>query len=150
MTLSHRTTRFNPVDIGLFLRALVMARQAQLVRRLPVPKIVEVISQRGGGGHGHPIRRVELAATRAVTRWSRWFGGVDTCLTRSLVLGGLLAGRGDVALNIGFRPGEEEPALDGHAWVTIDGRPAGADGSLAKERYTRVLTVPFLRGSGEE
>jgi hypothetical protein len=65
-------------------------------------------------------------------------------------MGGLLAGRGEVALNIGFRPGEEEPALDGHAWVTVDGRAVGTDGSLAKERYTRVLTVPFSRGSGEE
>jgi hypothetical protein len=66
------------------------------------------------------------------------------------VLGGLLAGRGEVVLNIGFRPGEEEPTLDGHAWVTVDGNPVGADGGLSKERYTRVLAVPFLSGSGEE
>ena len=83
--------RFNRVDIGLFLRALVMTRKAQLVRRLPVPTVVEVISRRGGGGPDLPVRRIELATTRAVARWRRWFGGLDTCLTRSLVLGGLLA-----------------------------------------------------------
>jgi hypothetical protein len=55
-----------------------------------------------------------------------------------------------VMLNIGFRPGEEEPSVDGHAWVTVDGRPVGADGDLARERYTRVLTVLFSRDSGEE
>jgi hypothetical protein len=33
--------------------------------------------------------------------------------------------------------------LDGHAWVTVDGRPVGHDGALAREGYTRVLTVPF-------
>jgi hypothetical protein len=53
-------------------------------------------------------------------------------------------------LNIGFRPGEEEPALEGHAWVTVDGSPVGADGDLAGERYTRVLTEPFSRASGDQ
>jgi len=75
---------------------------------------------------------------------------MDTCLIRSLVLGGLLAGRGEVMLNIGFRPGEEEPSVDGHAGVTVDGRPVGADGDLARERYTRVLTVLVSRDAGEE
>ena len=85
-----------------------------------------------------------------MVRWRRWFGGVDTCLTRSLVLGGLLAGRGEVELNVGFRPGEREPAVDGHAWVTVDGRPVGNDGRLAEERYTRVIAVPFSIVSGDE
>ena len=123
---------------------------AQRVRASSIREVVELISQRAGGGGEHPVHRLERATKRAVLRSRRWFGGVDTCLTRSLVLGGLLAGRGEVALNIGFRPGEEEPALDGHAWVTIDGRAAGADGSLAKERYTRVLRVPFSCASGEQ
>ena len=115
-----------------------------------MPDIVASIARRGGGGGRQPTQRVELAATRAVARWCRWCGGIDTCLTRSLVLGGMLVGRGIVELNIGFRPGEEEPALDGHAWVTVDGRPVGNDGSLAQERYTRVLATPFSRSPGEE
>jgi hypothetical protein len=127
-----------------------LTETAQRVRSSPIADVVELISLRGGGGRDHPLRRVELATKRAVSRWRRWFGGIDSCLTRSLVMGGLLIGRGEVALNIGFRPGEEEPALDGHAWVTIDGHPIGADGGLAKERYTRVLTVPMSRASGEE
>ena len=75
---------------------------------------------------------------------------MNTCLIRSLVFGGLLAGRGEVMLNIGFRPGEEQPLVDGHAWVTVDGNRVGADGDLARERYTRILTLPFVRGSGEK
>jgi hypothetical protein len=142
-------SRFNPVDIALFLRALRLAQRAQRVRWVPVPDVVAAIALLGGGGRSYPVPRVELAAARAVTRWQRWFGGIDTCLTRSLVFGGLLAGRGEVLLNIGFRPGEEEPALDGHAWVTVDGSAVGADGDLAGERYTRVLTEPFSRASGE-
>ena len=120
-TLSNNTARFTLDDAALFLRALVMARKAQLIRRLPVPEVVEEISRLSGGGQGHRIQRLEAATARAIGRWRRWLGGVDTCLTRSLVLGGLLVGRGEVALNLGFRPGEEESALDGHAWVTIDG-----------------------------
>jgi hypothetical protein len=115
-----------------------------------VPEVVAAVASRSGGGRDFPVPRLERATARAVTRWNRWFGGLDTCLIRSLVLGGLLTGRGEVMLNIGFRPGEETPALDGHAWVTVDGRAVGSDGDLARERYTRVLTVPFSGDSGDE
>ncbi len=148
-TLSKTISRNDPVDIALFLSAMRLARRAQRVRRVPVPDVVEDIASRGGGGRDYPVPRVELAVARAANRWRRWFGGLDTCLIRSLVMGGLLAGRGEVMLNIGFRPGEEQPSVDGHAWVTFDGNPVGADGDLARERYTRVLTVPFMCGSGE-
>jgi hypothetical protein len=139
-----------PVDIGLLIRALVLARRAQRVRSTPVAEVVADIAHSRGAAGLRPEDRVELAARRAVARWSRWFGGIDTCLTRSLVLGGMLAGRGEVVLNVGFRPGKEETAVDGHAWVTVDGRPVGGDGALAQERYTRILTVPFTSGPGEE
>jgi len=142
--------RVNPVDMGLFLRALGLARRTQKVRSAPVSDVVASIARRGGGGGRQPTQRVELATTRAVARWRRWFSGIDTCLMRSLVLGGMLAGRGNVELNIGFRPGEEESVLDGHAWVTVDGCPVGSDGILAQERYTRVLAVPFFSGPGGE
>ena len=91
-----------------------------------------------------------MVSNRAVSRWKRWFGGIDTCLTRSLVFGALLAGHGEVSLNVGFRPGEEEPSLDGHAWVTVNGKAVGSDGSLSRERYTRVLEIPFSSISGEK
>jgi hypothetical protein len=61
----------------------------------------------------------------------------------------MLAGRGDVSLNVGFRPGEQESLIDGHAWVTMDGKPIGNDGRLSRERYTRVIEVPFTADSGE-
>jgi len=43
-------SRLNPADVGLFLRALVLARHAQRVRRAPVPDVVASIASRGGGG----------------------------------------------------------------------------------------------------
>jgi hypothetical protein len=92
------------------------------------------------------LERVARAAGRSTSRWARWFGGLDTCLTRSLVAGSLLAGRGEVVLQVGFRPGEAEQVVDGHAWITMDGEPVGPDGQLAEERYERVMSIPF----GEE
>jgi hypothetical protein len=139
-----------PVDFGLFFRALVLARKAQRVRTIPIADVVSDIARRGGAGGPQAEDRVELASRRAISVWRRWFGGIDTCLTRSLVLGGMLGARGEVALNIGFRPGEEEPSLDGHAWVTVDARPVGGDGVLSQERYTRILAVPFTCSPGEE
>jgi hypothetical protein len=149
MGTTKKIFRFSPVDVVLFLRALAHARTAQQVRQKPVGAVVEAHARRGGGGGGYPIHRVELAVRRAIWRWRRWFGGIDSCLTRSLALGGMLAGRGDVILNIGFRAGEDEPVPDGHAWLTVDGSPVGADGALAEERYTRVLAVPFTSDQGD-
>ena len=62
------------------------------------------------------------AAQRACNRWGRWFGGINTCLTRSLVAGALLAGGHEVVLHVGFRPTDRGPeAVDGHAWLVVDG-----------------------------
>jgi hypothetical protein len=141
--------RLNPIDIALFVRALGLARTAQRVSSDPIRAVVQEMS-RNSGGLRFSHSRLEMASTRAVSRWKRWFGGVDTCLTRSLVFGALLAGCNEVSLNVGFRPGEEEPSIDGHAWVTVDGKAVGSDGSLSKERYTRVIEIPFSRESGAE
>ncbi len=58
----------------------------------------------------------------------------------------MLADHQDVALVIGFRPGVEEAAVDGHAWVTVAGRPVGPDGILAQDDYSKLITVPFACG----
>jgi hypothetical protein len=136
--------RFNPVDLALFAKALPLARRAQCVRDVPIPAVVQDLSNRGGRLTGFSIDRLARAAERASARWTAWFGGLDTCLVRSLVLGALLVGRRGVVLNVGFRPGDEvEPLVSGHAWVTVDGRPVGRDAVLAETNYTRVLEIPY-------
>lgn len=64
---------------------------------------------------------VRCAATRA-TRCIGRLGGLDSCLTRSLVIARLLRDRDNVSLCLGFMPADDPGmAITGHAWVCIDG-----------------------------
>jgi hypothetical protein len=60
----------------------------------------------------------------------------------------MLADHQDVMLVIGFKPGAEEEAVAGHAWVTMEGRPVGPDGILAQDDYSRLFAVPFVPEGG--
>lgn len=74
-----------------------------------------------------------LASRRAVRRLCP----LDTCLSRSIVLFGLLSRYEGVTLHVGFRKKDGTPApsggpagpaekvLDGHAWVSVGGAPLG-------------------------
>ena len=106
----------------LFFRTLPIAVAAQSIRTEPLPKVVEkVLSLSGRRGVEDPAEALR-AAQRACGRWAKWFGGIDTCLTRSLVAGGLLAGNHGVVLHVGFRPVDQGPrAVDGLAWLVVDG-----------------------------
>ena len=131
-------------EIALLFRALPLARRAQQARSTPIPDLAVVMAKAGGVDKSHSEQDLVVATARASSRWARWFGGLNTCLTRSLVLGSLHSGRGEVVLNIGFRPGEPEAPVEGHAWVSLDGRAIGVDGHLAEESYSRLLELPFV------
>jgi len=138
--------RIQSIDLLLFLTALGRARRAQRVSVEPITRVAEAMNRRGGGSRRYSADRLALATARATARWARWFGGLDTCLILSLVLASMLADHQDVALVIGFRPGVQEAAVDGHAWVTLAGRPVGPDGILAQDDYSKLITVPFACG----
>ncbi len=89
------------------------------------------------------------AAQRACNRWARWFGGLDTCLTRSLVAGALLAGGHEVVLHVGFRPTDRgAEAVDGHAWLVVDGEVVELTGLDHEhgEPYSTTLELKMGRG----
>jgi hypothetical protein len=140
--------RFNPRDLALFARALPLARRAQRVRSHGLREVVASMAAGSRGLRHHPKRRLVEAAIRANLRWCRWFGGIDTCLTRSLVIGGMLAHRDDVVLKIGFGAGDDDSPLHGHAWITVAGKPVGSDGELAEGTYRQVLAIPFRGRKG--
>jgi hypothetical protein len=84
-------------------------------------------------------------ATHRAGRVVAAFRGLDTCLTRSLVLATLLSDRDGVRLHVGFRAGPDDASMpEGHAWITLDGvnvsdlSPNSADQPFTE---TRVITV---------
>lgn len=132
-----------PADLAAFLKALALARRAQRVASRPLPDVVVEMTKIGGRPGSLSIERLTRATARATSRWAKWSGGRDTCLVRSLVLGALLAGRGRAVLTVGFRSGDDATTPDGHAWLTLDGRPVGSDASLIANEYARLVEVPF-------
>ena len=133
-------------EVVLFVRALPVAMAAQAVRTEPLPAVVAAVRARAiGSGVSDPKAAVR-AAQRACGRWARWFGGLDSCLTRSLVAGALLAGRHEVVLHVGFRPTQQgADAVDGHAWLVVDGTAVELTGLDARpgEPYSSSLQLPF-------
>ncbi len=128
-------------EVVLFVRALPLAWVAQAVKVDPLPKVVQKVGTRGSEiSTGDAMR----AAQRACNRWARWFGGLDTCLTRSLVAGALLAGRHEVVLHVGFRPTDVGAgAVDGHAWLVVDGEALELTGLDHEhgEPYSTILEL---------
>ena len=129
-------------EISLVVRALPLARVAQAVKTTRLPEVVERLGARRGGVSVDDAVR---AAQRACGRWARWFGGIDTCLTRSLVAGALLAGDHEVVLHVGFRPTEQgAAAVDGHAWLVVDGEVVELTGLDHEHEapYETTLALP--------
>ncbi len=132
----------DPGDLVLFVKALPMARLAQRVRSTPLPEVVAAMG--AGGGREMDSRRARVAAGRACSLFCRLFGGLDSCLTRSLVAGAMLSAAHEVLLHVGFRPGSREVPLDGHAWLTVDGERLDLERPDEDVRpYTEVLDIPF-------
>jgi hypothetical protein len=62
------------------------------------------------------------------------------CLRRSLALYHVLGRMGHpVSLHIGVRPGESD--LEGHSWVTIDGRALGEADPM--EQFRAIYSYPI-------
>jgi hypothetical protein len=82
-----------------------------------------------------------LASRRAVAR----ICPLNSCLTRSVVLHRLLASYDGVEVHYGFR--RRDGALEGHAWVTVDGVALGEpDGAL--DGYTETAVPPSTAAFG--
>jgi hypothetical protein len=140
------------IDLVLFGEALRLMRTAQRIRSEPLEKVVDRLSSGGLVAHAASSRRAALAANRAGARGARWFGWLDTCLTKSLTAGGLLARRRRVVLRVGFRPGGSMTTADGHAWLGVDDEDLqlSAPPDLGPNPYSEVLEIPFSRTEGLE
>ena len=148
MPAEQRAPRYrSPRDVVLFLTALPMAKRAQIVTSKPLPAAVQMMAIAEGRVVEPP--RARAAAARACARYERWFGGLNSCLTRSLVAGALLCGAHEVVLHVGFRPGTDELPVDGHAWLTVDGEVLDlTDPGDRTVPYTGALEIPFSEERG--
>lgn len=134
----------SPRELNLFFHAFRLARRAQAIDRIPLPRLVVALPRL----HGLPCDvdpDDALSATlRAVSRGERWFGWRGTCLVKALVLSSLLADKEGVELVIGVRKGEGETPIDGHAWVRVGGREFSLLGpaEAAGEGYVTMTALP--------
>jgi hypothetical protein len=137
----------SPREVVLFLHALRLARQAQAVGRVPLPELVTALARTRFLPAAVDPDAAFRATTRAVSRGTRWFGWLGTCLVKALVLSALLADHDGVELVLGVRKGTGTSPIDGHAWVRVDGRefsllgPHEAEG----EGYVTMTALP-VRG----
>jgi hypothetical protein len=144
-------------EVVLFGHAWRLSRVAQRVGRVPLPVVAGEMGAAALLPRGSAPDEAWRAAVRAGTRVARRGLRIDTCLTRSLVVGALLSDRDDVVLHVGFRPGavgeggEASAVHDGHAWVTVAGRevtPAEAAPGHAGP-FTEILRIPMRRPGGK-
>ena len=137
-------SKYSWQEITGFLAALRLTPKAQKVRSLPLTRVAGMMRPSGVGGVSDPMAAVR-AAQRACGRWARWFGGLDTCLTRSLVAGALLAADHEVVLHVGFRPTEQgAAAVDGHAWLVVDGEVVELTGLDHEHEAAYETTLELL------
>lgn len=136
-------------ELRLFLQAFRLARRAQDVRRVPLPRLVPRLAALRGRPRGVDPDEALRATLRAVSRGERWFGWLGTCLAKALVLSALLADRDDVVLVLGVRRGTGTTPIDGHAWVRVGEREISllGPGEAADAGYETLTTLP-VRGRG--
>ena len=137
----------SPREVVLFLHALRLARHAQAVGRIPLPELVAALPRLGGLPRGIDPDAAFRATTRAVSRGTRWFGWLGTCLVKALVLSALVADHDGVELVLGVRKGAGASPIDGHAWVRVGGREFSLLGpaDAAGEGYV-TMTALAVRG----
>ncbi len=142
----RRDGHFAMREVALFLHALRLSVKAQRIRRQAIGDVVARLVGTRLLPHRVSPGEANRAARRACLRVGRWAGGLNSCLTRSLVAGALLADRDDVALHVGFRQAKPAPPHEGHAWVTLAGRNVtDGEGGDHEPPFAELLTFPLRR-----
>jgi len=139
-------------DILLFLSAVLLALRAQAVRSKPLPEVIERMERWRFARRDVTADYATRATRRASKRVHRWFGCLDSCLTRSLVAGTLLSRSGTVVLHVGFRSGSTGAWVDGHAWLTYGDQVLELMRATSEHvgQYEKTLDLPFSCDTREE
>ena len=127
--------------------------RAQFLLRMPVEQALKTLSGSRWLSKGVAPSLAEQVTVRAGRYLGQLPKVLDSCLVRSLVVGTILSDQPGVTLHIGFRPGQGDDALhEGHAWVTFNGNPVIAQDTPSRcdGDYVSVMTIPIVRGAGDE
>ena len=121
-TAANSGMRRDMRGVVLLVHALRLSWKAQRIRSSSLSLVVERLLATRFLPRAPGTEEASQAAGRACRLLSRFAGGVNTCLTRSLVTGTMLAERGGIVLHVGFRMGQGSGmAHEGHAWITVQG-----------------------------
>lgn len=143
--MSSRSLRHR---IQLYSSALRLALAAQEVRKTRVDSVIPKLLTAPYLPNGADPAEAARAAGRAC-RLLGYLNLLNSCLTRSLVLGSLISDRPGVVIHIGFRP--QETNTGGHAWISLDEQIFGFNDEEQNnfERYTIARSLPMQRPSGK-
>ena len=136
-SVSSRFT--SPVDVVLAVRIMAWALVLPILKHLvPVRSIAGVMHRAPRTSRRDPILEERIVTfARWAARLVRWRAG-GNCLERGLIAYRYLGAAGaQPTLVVGLSPSEQGGIL-GHAWVIVDGRPAGESPS-ALSVYTPVF-----------
>ena len=128
----------SPGDVLLAARVLGWALVLPALKHLvPVKSLAAVMHQRPATTHRNLAREQRIVTfARWGARLVRWKSG-GNCLERGLLAYRYLCAAGaEPVLVVGL--GQSENGMLGHAWVLVDGRPAGESQS-AVDVYTPVF-----------
>lgn len=128
-----------PADVVLAVRVLGWAMVLPILKHIVPVRSLAAMMHRAAGDRPRDAAREERIVTFA--RWSarlmRWRSG-GNCLERGLVAYRYLSAAGaNPTLVVGLGRADRG-AIVGHAWVLVDGRPAGESPSAISE-YTPVF-----------
>lgn len=107
-------------ELPLLACALLIGLRAQKAKQRPMHEVLAKLL------HTHSCRaKTPFAARRAAYRATRifgWFGLLDTCIVRALIVCTLLKEHKQLQIHIGFRDADGTSlAADGHTWVMLNG-----------------------------
>lgn len=132
-------------DLLLFGHAVRLALVARQVRVCSLTEVAARLRRARFLPHATDPQAAYRAAGRACSCLARTLGGLDTCLTRSLVAGALLGTSCKrVEVHVGFRPDEATATrVGGHAWVAADGQLLGEKAPGSREPFTSTICIPM-------
>lgn len=134
--------------VVLFLHALRLSWKAQHIRSNPIHVVARGLLETRFLPTKAGTVEAELATGRAGKFVARFAKGLNSCLTRSLVAGAILAYRDGIVLHVGFRPGNGVGAAhEGHAWLTLQGEYVNdpLDGQAQNGPFVESLRLPLRR-----